>query len=146
MGHAVTRVPPRTFRCVQPRPPSKRRPQLRRRFAGPPGGALFNFRTYPRIPFYDQVTDSEPFFTDTGRVRVRLADDCLEVEDTGIGMQADELARAFEPFYRGEAEQAGRGLGLSIAHRLGQRCHWPLELDSTPGRGTRATLRFIAGD
>ena len=35
---------------------------------GPPGGALFNFRTYPRIPFYEQITDSEPFFTDTGRL------------------------------------------------------------------------------
>ena len=35
---------------------------------GPPGGALFNFRTYPRIPFYEQVTDDEPFFTDTGRL------------------------------------------------------------------------------
>ena len=35
---------------------------------GPPGGALFNFRTYPRIPFYEQVNDSEPFHTDTGRM------------------------------------------------------------------------------
>ena len=35
---------------------------------GPPGGALFNFRTYPRIPFYEQVHDSEPFHTDTGRM------------------------------------------------------------------------------
>jgi nitrate reductase alpha subunit len=35
---------------------------------GPPGGALMNFRTYPRIPFYEQVHDSEPFHTDTGRM------------------------------------------------------------------------------
>ncbi|HZL99526.1 MAG TPA: molybdopterin-dependent oxidoreductase [Planctomycetota bacterium] len=35
---------------------------------GPPGGSLLNFRTYPRIPFYEQVHDSEPFFTDTGRL------------------------------------------------------------------------------
>ncbi|OFV97704.1 MAG: nitrate oxidoreductase subunit alpha [Acidobacteria bacterium RIFCSPLOWO2_02_FULL_61_28] len=35
---------------------------------GPPGGALMNFRTYPRIPFYEQVHDNEPFFTDTGRL------------------------------------------------------------------------------
>jgi nitrate reductase alpha subunit len=35
---------------------------------GPPGGALMLFRTYPRIPFYEQVHDSEPFFTDTGRL------------------------------------------------------------------------------
>ena len=35
---------------------------------GPPGGALMIFRTYPRIPFYEQVHDSEPFHTDTGRL------------------------------------------------------------------------------
>ena len=35
---------------------------------GPPGGALLLFRTYPRIPFYEQVNDSEPFRTDTGRL------------------------------------------------------------------------------
>jgi nitrate reductase alpha subunit len=35
---------------------------------GPPGGALMNFRTYPRIPFWEQVHDDEPFHTDTGRM------------------------------------------------------------------------------
>jgi nitrate reductase alpha subunit len=35
---------------------------------GPPGGCLLNFRTYPRIPFYEQVHDDEPFHTDTGRM------------------------------------------------------------------------------
>jgi nitrate reductase alpha subunit len=35
---------------------------------GPPGGALMLFRTYPRIPFWEQVHDSEPFHTDTGRM------------------------------------------------------------------------------
>ena len=35
---------------------------------GPPGGSLMLFRTYPRIPFYEQIHDSEPFHTDTGRL------------------------------------------------------------------------------
>ncbi|MBI5396296.1 MAG: molybdopterin-dependent oxidoreductase [Verrucomicrobia bacterium] len=35
---------------------------------GPPGGALMNFRTYPRIPFWEQVHDNYPFYTDTGRM------------------------------------------------------------------------------
>ena len=26
------------------------------------------FRTYPRIPFWEQVNDSKPFYTDTGRM------------------------------------------------------------------------------
>ena len=35
---------------------------------GPSGGALMMFRTYPRIPFFEQINDSEPFHTDTGRL------------------------------------------------------------------------------
>ena len=33
---------------------------------GEPGSALFLFRTYPRIPFYEQIQDSLPFLTPTG--------------------------------------------------------------------------------
>ncbi|HYV43233.1 MAG TPA: molybdopterin-dependent oxidoreductase, partial [Myxococcaceae bacterium] len=36
---------------------------------GEPGTALFLFRTYPRIPFYEQIADSLPFFTPTGRLQ-----------------------------------------------------------------------------
>jgi len=35
---------------------------------GPPGGALMLFRTYPRIPFWEQVNEDVPFLTDTGRL------------------------------------------------------------------------------
>lgn len=35
---------------------------------GEPGSALMQYRTYPRIPFYEQVADSLPFYTDTGRL------------------------------------------------------------------------------
>ncbi|HLG18437.1 MAG TPA: molybdopterin-dependent oxidoreductase [Bdellovibrionota bacterium] len=36
---------------------------------GEPGAALMLFRTYPRIPFYEQIHDSLPFFTPTGRLQ-----------------------------------------------------------------------------
>jgi len=36
---------------------------------GPAGGALMLFRTYPRIPFWEQVNDSLPFYTDHGRLQ-----------------------------------------------------------------------------
>ncbi|MDO8484264.1 MAG: molybdopterin-dependent oxidoreductase, partial [Candidatus Limnocylindrales bacterium] len=35
---------------------------------GEPGAALMLFRTYPRIPFWEQIAESVPFFTDTGRL------------------------------------------------------------------------------
>jgi nitrate reductase / nitrite oxidoreductase, alpha subunit len=37
---------------------------------GEPGAALMLFRTYPRIPFWEMVQDSIPFYTDTGRMNV----------------------------------------------------------------------------
>jgi nitrate reductase / nitrite oxidoreductase, alpha subunit len=35
---------------------------------GVPGGALMQYRSYPRIPFKEQIDDSLPFYTDTGRM------------------------------------------------------------------------------
>ena len=35
---------------------------------GEPGAALMQYRTYPRVPFVEQVKDSLPFYTDTGRL------------------------------------------------------------------------------
>ncbi|MFQ5670087.1 MAG: molybdopterin-dependent oxidoreductase [Acidobacteriota bacterium] len=49
---------------------------------GEPGSALFLYRTYPRIPFYEQVHDSIPFYTDSGRLAsycdLKEAIDCGE--------------------------------------------------------------------
>ncbi len=36
---------------------------------GEPGAALFLFRTYPRVPFYEQIKDNLPFYTPTGRLQ-----------------------------------------------------------------------------
>jgi len=37
-------------------------------YGGEPGGALMLFRTYPRVPFFEQVHDDIPFYTDNGRL------------------------------------------------------------------------------
>lgn len=86
-------------------------------------------------------------FTERGRVEVRIEADRIVVADTGIGMSADALQRAFDPFYRAEPDRlTGKGMGLSIVRRLGDRFGWPVALDSQPGRGTVATIRFGARD
>jgi signal transduction histidine kinase len=80
-------------------------------------------------------------YTETGMVEVRLTRDGVEVRDTGVGMDADELARVFEPFVRaGDQRKEGSGIGLSIVRRLSERYGWPVRLDSEPGRGTTATI------
>ncbi|TAA39093.1 HAMP domain-containing histidine kinase [Pseudoxanthomonas winnipegensis] len=83
-------------------------------------------------------------YTDEGQIEVRVESDRLVVRDTGIGMTADAVQRAFEPFYRADdTRQHSTGLGLSIVSRLCQRFGWKIELDSVLGQGTTATVRFF---
>jgi signal transduction histidine kinase len=86
-------------------------------------------------------------YTDAGHITVRVGPGEVEVSDTGIGMSAEELARAFEPFYRGAGGQAGgreigQGIGLTIVQRLADRYRWPVQIESELGKGTRARIRF----
>lgn len=82
-------------------------------------------------------------FTERGRIEVRVGPDRLEVRDTGIGMSPETLAKAFEPFYRADnSREEGKGMGLSIVRRLGERFGWPATLSSAPGEGTIAVIHF----
>ncbi|MEO6810694.1 MAG: HAMP domain-containing sensor histidine kinase [Isosphaeraceae bacterium] len=69
----------------------------------------------------------------------------LTVEDQGIGMTPEELASVFEPFYRAPAAhrlgRAGVGLGLSVVHRIVNALGGSIDVQSTPGRGSRFVLR-----
>jgi two-component system OmpR family sensor kinase len=66
----------------------------------------------------------------------------IEVSDNGPGMAADEQARAFERFYRGEHRGGvtGSGLGLAIVKKAMERMGGDVRLHSEPGKGTKVTL------
>ncbi|HEX7129762.1 MAG TPA: HAMP domain-containing sensor histidine kinase [Rhodanobacteraceae bacterium] len=82
-------------------------------------------------------------YTERGSIVVSVHSGSVRVTDTGCGMDAEELARAFQPFYRGSGSGArGHGIGLAVVRRIADRFDWPVELDSRPGHGTVATLRF----
>jgi heavy metal sensor kinase len=72
---------------------------------------------------------------ETGRVRV-------EVRDTGIGIEARDLPRIFERFYRCDESrhQAGNGLGLSLAQAIARSHGGGISVDSSPGGGSVFTL------
>ena len=61
---------------------------------------------------------------------------CLSVADTGIGMDAETLARAVEPFFSTKGIGKGTGLGLSMAHGLASQLGGALTIQSRPGIGT----------
>jgi signal transduction histidine kinase len=79
-----------------------------------------------------------------GSVEIRVvgADDgvIVEVRDTGEGMSSDELARAFERFYKGAPSSHGSGLGLTIARNLVRAHGGEMTAASRPGHGTTMTF------
>jgi signal transduction histidine kinase len=76
------------------------------------------------------------------RVRVRIGNAELAVEDDGPGIPAQEAEHVFERFYRVDGQRAsGSGLGLAIARELARAMGGSLELESEPGR-TVFTLRL----
>ena len=87
-------------------------------------------------------------FTDAGSVRVVLAHDAAWAEvcvaDTGPGIDPEDQERVFQEFEqtRGGAGRGGTGLGLPISRRLAELLGGRLTLESTPGEGSRFTLRL----
>jgi len=89
-------------------------------------------------------------FTDHGMVtlkveyRNQLA--TFSVIDTGIGIASEDAARIFAPFERvggAAGERAGVGLGLAITQALVHIMGGEITLESTPGAGSRFTVRLM---
>jgi signal transduction histidine kinase len=89
-------------------------------------------------------------FTENGRIDLQLTleHECLVVNlnDTGIGMSDEQLARLFKPFAQAEASTAkhfgGTGLGLAISKQYCEMMGGSITVKSATGRGTTFTVRI----
>jgi signal transduction histidine kinase/DNA-binding response OmpR family regulator len=95
-------------------------------------------------------------FTERGQVKARVSWESqrdgrtgtllIDVEDTGIGIAAEELEEVFKPFVQVEARQAwekeGTGIGLTIVKRLTELMDGSVTVDSKVGQGTVFHLHF----
>ena len=74
----------------------------------------------------------------------------IAVEDDGIGIEASDLERIFEPFYRSaavlKAQIHGSGLGLALARSIAEDMGGRLTVESTPGKGSRFTIYLPAAE
>ncbi len=95
-------------------------------------------------------------FTSRGRVELRARRErrrgvevvVFEVEDTGIGLTPEELARLFEPFTQANNKISrrfgGAGLGLAISRRLARMLGGDITVESTPGEGSLFRVHVLA--
>lgn len=69
----------------------------------------------------------------------------IEVSDQGVGMDADTLASAFDPFYSTRPEGQGMGLGLYLARAHLRQLGGSIRLSSEPGHGTAVHVELPLG-
>jgi heavy metal sensor kinase len=98
------------------------------------------------------LSNALKFTPEGGEVNVRLdaQPDFIEliVQDTGRGIPTEHLSHIFDRFYRvpgkgtAPSPEQGLGLGLSFVAWIVKAHHGKIEVDSTPGKGTRFTIRL----
>ena len=88
------------------------------------------------------VSNAFRWTPDGGRVSLALAQAngtvSVSVRDTGPGIKEHEQERIFRPFW--SRDGGGTGLGLAIARELASALGGRIELDSSPGQGSRFEL------
>jgi signal transduction histidine kinase/CheY-like chemotaxis protein len=93
-------------------------------------------------------------FTERGHVALRVSYRSqvaqIEVEDTGVGIEAKDLDRIFEPFERvycaGLPSTPGIGLGLTITKLLAEIMGGEISVESDPGRGSRFLVKLMLSE
>ena len=101
---------------------------------------------------YHLVSNSAKF-TEKGQVDVRwekteLGENCLTVQDTGIGCSSELLKHIFDPFVVEDSSESrkreGIGLGLAVVHEIARLHNAQLSVESTKGVGSTFRVTFPA--
>jgi signal transduction histidine kinase len=74
--------------------------------------------------------------------RMEAGEAVVQVSDNGVGMSQEALSHLFQPFFTTKPMGQGTGLGLAVAYGIVTRHKGRIEVDSTPGQGTRITVRL----
>lgn len=89
--------------------------------------------------------DALPNGQGTMRVRTFVRDNtvCLEVQDTGCGIDKENLEKIFAPFFTTKPVGRGTGMGLSMCYSIAQAHNASIEVESEPHKGS--TFRVVFG-
>ncbi len=114
---------------------------------------LYADRQEIEIILNNLISNAIKYNKDGGRVDVSLRKEdqkiILSVEDTGIGMEEEDIRMLFEDFVRIKSEHtkniSGSGLGLSIVKKLLDLYNASIDVESKPGEGSCFTVVFDVG-
>jgi len=92
----------------------------------------------------EQVISNAVKYTSEGGVRIYMDDPgLLVIEDTGIGISAEDLPRIFENGYtgfNGREDKRASGIGLYLCKRIADNLGHKITAESTPGVGTKMII------
>jgi signal transduction histidine kinase len=85
------------------------------------------------------VDNAIKYNQEKGFVRILEIPGGFIIEDSGLGMTADQALKVFEQFYRipDRVHIQGSGLGLSLVKKIIELHGWSISLDSEPSKGTK---------
>ena len=93
----------------------------------------------------EQIFVNAVKYTPNGGVKVYTREKMLIIEDTGIGIPAEDLPRVFERGFTGAVgrkERSSTGIGLYLCREIMQRLGFSIEITSMYGKGTRVLLNI----
>lgn len=98
----------------------------------------------------EQVLSNAIKYTMQGSISIYFEEDgeggSLIIEDTGIGIRAEDLPRVFEKGYtgyNGRVNKTSSGIGLYLCHEVLKKLSHTIEITSEVGKGTRVKIGFL---
>ncbi|MFG6383864.1 MAG: sensor histidine kinase [Lachnospiraceae bacterium] len=93
----------------------------------------------------EQILSNAIKYTASGQVSIYIEGSCLVVEDTGIGILAEDLPRIFDKGYtgyNGRSDKKASGIGLYLVKKILNKLGHKILVESETGKGTKVKLLF----
>lgn len=100
----------------------------------------------------EQILSNALKYTNEGEISIYMDDelpDTLVIEDTGIGIEPEDLPRVFEKGftgYIGRMDKKSTGIGLYLCKRILSKLSHTIKIESTPGKGTKVKIGFATAE
>ena len=91
----------------------------------------------------EQIISNALKYTKKGQISIYMKEKALVIEDTGIGIPAEDLPRIFEKGftgYNGRENKKSTGIGLYLCKNIMDKLQWNITVDSEVGSGTKIYL------